>query len=244
MMPKKFETKATIGLILIAIIFFLVEGSYNKLITGGILFLYMGGLNLFEWFESNRKDHISFYGSMLMFSMGILALGLVYLLPINVNLFAYTFGSIVFLEFIYLWMWGPNSFFKKVLFTLFFLPLIWAVYSLFVTFFSIGINGLKIPDIVIAILAILTFILIYWAILSFFNKIFPTNKITSFLMSKKAIFGVLILLLFFLLIGFKYGQISIKSISAITSDLPWLNVILIISSILSFTNIIPNKKDK
>jgi len=208
MNKKIWDIEETLGLILLAIAFILIEGVKNKLILGGIFFIYLGLMELLDMKRDSNIKNIALYGACIFLFLGLFAFGIAYLLPNFPNLFAILFGIIIFLEFILLFIFGYKGWFKNILFILFSLPFIWAVYSLFITFFSVGINELKIPELAIAILAFLTLILIYWAFLSFFHKILPKNRVTSFLISKKGFVDLLILLILLIIVGFLGGGLQ------------------------------------
>jgi len=242
MKKKHFEIHESLGIILFALGFFLVEGIKDKLILGFLIFFYMGLSSFWEMKGEHKMKNILLYQGCIFIFLGLFALGLAFLMPNYPDIFGILFGIMIFLEFIILYLFGYKGLFKNILFILFSFPLIWAIYSLFTNFFYVGIRELKIPEIILAVLAILGFILIYWAVLSFFNKILPQNKVTSHLMSNKGIFYFLLLLALLIVTGFLWKEVSISFLDETINRIPYLSSILNIIGFLSLFNFLFPKK--
>jgi len=232
MTNRFFGLNETLGLIFLAIGLLLVEGSNNKLILGGLIFLLFG---IIDFLKVKRKDHtkeISVYSGTISISLGLFALGGVYLLRENPNLFGSLFVFIILLEFILLYFFGSGGTFKKIMFVLFSFPLIWTIYSIFNALFKIGLIELKIPDIILAGICLLTLCLIYWAIICFLNKYLSKYKIISFLRTVKGIWLVLILLSVAIFVGFMNGKITLGLFASTITKIPLIGDIIIVASFI------------
>ncbi len=199
-----------IGLLFFALSFFLVGGSENKLIVGGLIMIYLGLVSLFDDGE-NSKD-LSKYLGVLFITLGSIALLTSYLLPENLNWFAFIVLTIIFVEWIFLDFFGPKMWFRNLLFVMFILPVSVTIWSIMSDSFRIGISQLASANWVLIFFSIIILTLIYNTLTTFFSKLWPKSKKLKKMSSTRSSIIFVIILIVISGVGFYYGNLGLNEI--------------------------------